>query len=132
MIETEIKEISMYTLKWRVLSQIYPQKNAAGIAENKANEVIIPISIKDPPITGPTMCRGIKTKSKPYDISWKKNPNRHIARETFQSRIKTFAQKNITPCENNWSYQNFHKSLIERGSISYFAGELIITWSSSK
>jgi hypothetical protein len=37
-----------------------------------------------------TTYNGRKTDSRPKPISWKKNPSRHIARERFQSGIKSF------------------------------------------
>jgi hypothetical protein len=104
----EMNERRMYSLKRLVLSQTYPQKNEAGIAENKAIEVMIPRSTSDPPIVGDTTYNGMKTDSKPNAISWKKNPSRHIARARHQRRIKTFARKQSKVLsENNGRCQIF-------------------------
>jgi hypothetical protein len=88
----EMNERRMYSLKRLVLSQMYPQKKEAGMAENRAMEVIIPRSTSEPPIVGDTTYSGMKTDSKPNAISWKKNPSRHIATAPRRRRIKTFSQ----------------------------------------
>ena len=56
------------------------------------------------------MYRGRKTDSSPNPISWKKKPSRHIAKEPFQSKIKTFSHISSIS-------EDFHKPLIERWSV---------------
>jgi len=49
------------------------------MAANRATEIIIPMSTSDPPSV--ITYSGMKTESKPNDVSWKKNPSRHIDRK---------------------------------------------------
>jgi len=63
-------------------------------------------------MAGPTTYRGINTESKPKAISWKKNPSLHIAKSTYQRRIKIFTQKKSSFSEKK--QEDPHKSLIER------------------
>jgi hypothetical protein len=78
-----------------VASQRYPQRNEAGIEQNIAIEVITPKASSGPPkrlvFLKTTTYSGMKTVSNPNAMSWKKNPNRHIAKRRLQRCIKAFA-----------------------------------------
>src|SRR3989304_8108165 len=99
---------------------MYPQKKEAGTAASKAIAVIMPISTSDPPIADDTTYSGMKTESRPNAISWKKNPNRHIARGALQTSIKTFSQESNCCARNSFRRQNFFINPYEeaRGDVS--------------
>jgi len=63
-------------------------------------EVMAPRASKGPPKRlvswKTTTYNGIKTVSSPNAISWKKNPNRHIARGALQRYIKRFTSIRLT------------------------------------
>lgn len=94
-----MKERRTYSLYLLVLSEIYPQKNAAGMDKKRAPAVIIPRSNKVPPIAGVITYSGMNTDNRPNAISWKKNPNRHIATRLLQSWIKTFGRPKNDSCQ---------------------------------
>ena len=79
------------------MSQRYPHRKEAGMEQKMAIEVITPKASSGPPkrlvFLKTTTYSGMKTVSKPNAISWKKNPNRHIAKNPLQRRIKAFACK---------------------------------------
>jgi hypothetical protein len=67
------------------------------MVQNMAIEVMTPKATSGPPITSVfwnvTTYNGMKTLNRPKAISWKKNPNRHIATALFKSCFKTFTPK---------------------------------------
>ena len=69
--------------------------NEAGIEQNIAIEVMTPKARSGPPSIAvflkTTTYNGMKTVSNPNAMSWKKNPNRHIAKGLLESNIKAFA-----------------------------------------
>jgi hypothetical protein len=69
-----------------------------------AIEVMTPRATKGPPKTlvslKATKYSGMKTLNNPNAISWKKNPNRHIAKTPLQRQIKGLPEQILTQLGN--------------------------------